>query len=181
MSSVRFFPQICSASNPDISAESSSPPWYATPDASTPGEKFFTPSLDDVRDEADRFAGEKKDDSDDDDDDAKQKQSKGEEESREDTERLSQVDKGRSSTDHRRCLGASDSVFPQETAEAKEKEASTSTTTTTSTATKLSHPDLLQPPSEGEQRPISIGQEDEFILLPAFNPDFDEIFTSLTK
>ena len=51
----------------------------------------------------------------------------------------------------------------------------------------LHDPDAAKAPEadlEGEaeqRRPISIGHDDEFILLPAFNPDFDEIFTSLTK
>ena len=125
-----------------------SPPWYATPDTSTPGEKYFTPSIDDDDREKGKHFGRPENDA--------NAVANGDGES---TAASSEVD-------GLTFLG------PNIFADSEEAELKYASAAESPDDRGLRHAD---------QRPISIGQEDEFILLPAFNPDFDEIFTSLTK
>ena len=146
-----------------------SPPWYATPDASTPGEKFFTPSLGD-KEEGRRFS------------------INSEAHAGADSEQVKKM----SATESDKPA-----AVPLEQEPAREAPLSVQTSGQESkpvTSDGNNSADNLQEQIsdpekssklghgvEAARRPISIGQEDEFILLPAFNPDFDEIFTSLTK
>ena len=125
---------------------SCSPPWYATPDTSTPGEKYFTPSIDDDKETIKYFG-------------------------RHEMDAAPSNNEGKSSAVSSAIEGLTflgPSLYLDDE-EVEFKDASTPDS-----------PDDLEP-GRTHQRPISIGQDDEFILLPAFNPDFDEIFTSLTK
>ena len=201
-----------------------SPPWYATPDTSTPGEKFFTPSVDgdETKELADKLAIREDDDNgkvekqkltiyqDAEGNDVKHKLTVREPFTEDfgvhdDLENIDRDEGLCHDEDDGLTAGSSDmegltfigpNLFPENF---RSDTSSLNNEGQYDHHTEMTNNDHLgmrapydqnpawidsdqQPtPGQNDQRPISIGQEDEFILLPAFNPDFDEIFTSLTK
>ena len=188
---------------PELSNETpaGSPPWYATPDASTPGEKFFTPSLEE---ETRRFSipidasgpGEA---------------TSGTAATSGATTDVTEAADGQHnstaaaeeartpSSFHSEGLSSPDAVPALELHDVSDDHADLQTDVLSGKEEEEDHNGNSGIPhdrgdesktrgegreTEGDEatrRPVSIGQDDEFILLPAFNPDFDEIFTSLTK